>query len=334
MDRHPQPMQPSSWSRRSSSRRMRSSRSARHERDRRAQSARVGVRQLAWSQLANLTGDLSHYALIVISLIASRCGVAFRLEDREFMETTLASPNRFARRLFAPLPANYDRLAELLSMGQNSRWRRAMLDHIVAASPSLALDVASGTAGVALQLSERASAPITVIGIDLTLEMLREGQHKLRLRGRNGEVLLAAGRGEQLPFADSTFDALSFAYLLRYVEDPSETLKELARVIRPGGVMASQEFMVPPRPFWRFWWWVYTRLLLPAAGWVLGGRPWYEVGRFLGPNISAHYRRYPLPWTLEAWRRAGFDCVGAQVMSMGGGLVIWGTRSDAAPAAG
>lgn len=249
------------------------------------------------------------------------------------MAQTLAQTDRFARRLFAPLPAAYDRLAEVLSIGQNARWRRAMLDHIVPASPSLALDVAAGTAGVALQLSRRAAPGATVVGVDLTIEMLREGRRKVQCRGRSRDVLLAAGRGEQLPFPDGCFDALSSAYLLRYVEDPQQTLCELARVLRPGGVMASQEFMVPPERFWHFWWWIYTRVVLPGAGWVTGGRAWYEVGRFLGPNISAHYRRYPLEWTLEAWRRAGFEDVGARVMSLGGGLVMWGRRSDAAPAA-
>jgi demethylmenaquinone methyltransferase / 2-methoxy-6-polyprenyl-1,4-benzoquinol methylase len=84
--------------------------------------------------------------------------------------------------------------------------------------------------------------------------------------------------------------------------------------------------MLPPSRFWRFWWWLYTRLLLPAGGLLTGGREWYEVGRFLGPSISGHYHRYPLPWTVEAWRRAGFTDVGARVMSLGGGLVMWGTR--------
>ena len=76
-------------------------------------------------------------------------------------------PNRFAQSLFSPLPERYDRLAELLSMGQNGRWRRAMVDHIVPDRPDLVLDVASGPAGVALQLADRGAG--RVVGIDLTL---------------------------------------------------------------------------------------------------------------------------------------------------------------------
>ncbi len=140
-------------------------------------------------------------------------------------------------------------------------------------------------------------------------------------------IELVAGRGEQLPFPDATFDALTFTYLLRYVADPQATLAELARVVRPGGRAASLEFLAPPSPFWRFWWWLYTRLLLPVAGLLTGGREWFAVGRFLGPSISGHYRRYPVSWTVDAWREAGFTDVGVQVMSLGGGLVMWGTRA-------
>jgi demethylmenaquinone methyltransferase/2-methoxy-6-polyprenyl-1,4-benzoquinol methylase len=139
-------------------------------------------------------------------------------------------------------------------------------------------------------------------------------------------ISLVAGRAEQLPFPDGTFDALSFTYLLRYVDDPQATLGELARVVKPGGAIASLEFLLPPSRFWRFWWWLYTRIALPLGGWITGGREWFRVGRFLGPNISQHYRKYPLSWTEEAWRKAGFENVAVRVMSLGGGLVMWGTR--------
>jgi demethylmenaquinone methyltransferase/2-methoxy-6-polyprenyl-1,4-benzoquinol methylase len=236
-----------------------------------------------------------------------------------------AAGNRFAQRLFAPLPARYDRLAEILSMGQNGRWRRAMVDQVVPEAGAVVLDVASGTAGVALQLAGRTAA--RVVGVDLTEQMLRQGQRNVAAAGLRERVRLVAGRAEQLPFPDRAFDALTFTYLLRYVADPQATLTELARVVRPGGKVASLEFLRPPSAFWRFWWWLYTRLLLPLGGAVAGGREWYTVGRFLGPNISRHYRRYPVGWTVEAWRRAGFEDVGFRVMSLGGGLVMWGTRA-------
>jgi demethylmenaquinone methyltransferase/2-methoxy-6-polyprenyl-1,4-benzoquinol methylase len=238
---------------------------------------------------------------------------------------TAAERNSFAQDLFTPLPARYDRLAELLSFGQNGRWRRAMVDQIVPAPGNVVLDVASGTAGVALQLASRTGA--RVVGLDLTEHMLRRGKANVTAAGQADRISLVAGRAEQIPLPDASVDALTFTYLLRYVDDPQATLAELARVVRPGGRVASLEFCVPPSPFWHAAWWLYTRLLLPLGGLFTGGREWFEVGKFLGPSISRHYRRYPVAWTEHAWRNAGFTDVGVAVMSLGGGLVMWGTRS-------
>jgi demethylmenaquinone methyltransferase/2-methoxy-6-polyprenyl-1,4-benzoquinol methylase len=233
--------------------------------------------------------------------------------------------NRFAQRLFTPLPARYDRLAEVLSFGQNGRWRRAMTGQVDLSAGQIALDVAAGTAGVAVQVARRTAG--RVVGLDLTEQMLRRGRENVARAGQTGRIALVAGRAEQLPFGDAAFDALTFTYLLRYVADPQATLAELARVVKPGGTVASLEFMLPPSAFWRSAWWLYTRLGLPAGGLLTGGREWFAVGRFLGPSISGHYRRYPLPWTVQAWQRAGLENVGYRVMSLGGGLVMWGTRA-------
>jgi demethylmenaquinone methyltransferase / 2-methoxy-6-polyprenyl-1,4-benzoquinol methylase len=252
------------------------------------------------------------------------------------MPDDLLAPNRFARDLFDGLPARYDRLAELLSFGQNGQWRAEMVGRVVGApggvpADGVILDVASGTAGVALQLAARTAGEhrqARVVGVDLTEKMLRQGQRRVAAAGGADRITLMAGRAEQLPFPDASFDALTFTYLLRYVRDPQATLVELARVLKPGGVMASLEFCVPTGAFWHPAWWAYTRMVLPAGGLLLGGREWYRVGRFLGPNISAHYRRYPVAWTVGAWEKAGLTDVGTRVMSLGGGLVMWGTRGS------
>jgi demethylmenaquinone methyltransferase / 2-methoxy-6-polyprenyl-1,4-benzoquinol methylase len=238
----------------------------------------------------------------------------------------LDRPNSFAQQLFTPLPARYDRLAEVLSFGQNGRWRRAMVGHIAGADrPRVVLDVAAGTGGVSLQLARRTGA--RVIGLDLTRPMLAQAALNVRAAGAADVVTLVNAGAERLPFADASVDALSFTYLLRYVSDPQAVLAELARVVRPGGVVASLEFNVPPSAFWRFWWHGYTRLVLPIAGLITGGRQWYAVGRFLGPSISGHYRRYPIDWTVRAWQQAGLQHVGYAEMSLGGGLIMWGTRA-------
>ncbi len=247
------------------------------------------------------------------------------LFERRAVMASRRAPNDFARRLFAPLPGGYNRLAAVLSLGQDGRWRSTMVSHIVAARPALVLDVACGPCAVTKRLARKTSA--RVVGLDLSEAMLREGQFNIREAGLEDRVSLVLGRGEQLPFADATFDALTFTYLLRYVSDPRATLAELARVVKPGGSIASLEFAVPERLRWRVPWWLYTRALLPAAGYLTGGRAWFDVGRFLGPSISQHYRDYPVPWTVNAWNYAGVDHVEYRTMSLGGGVVMWGYRT-------
>jgi demethylmenaquinone methyltransferase / 2-methoxy-6-polyprenyl-1,4-benzoquinol methylase len=236
-------------------------------------------------------------------------------------------PNQFARDLFDGLPDRYDRLAETLSFGQNRRWRTAMVDAIATARPEPrnVLDVATGTAGVALMLAERTAATIT--GVDLTEQMLRRGRQRVHQTPEASQISLVVGNAEQLPFPDACFEALTFTYLLRYVADPAATLRELTRVLRPGAVMASLEFAVPPNPLIRAAWYAYTRALLPIAGLAAGGPAWGSVGRFLGPSITDHYRAYPIHWTVEAWHQAGMESVNVRRMSLGGGLVMWGRTS-------
>ena len=215
----------------------------------------------------------------------------------------LDTRNTFAQRLFTPLPARYDRLAEVLSFGQNGRWRRAMVGRLVATGPHQVIaDIRPAPPECRLQLAARTGARI--IGLDLTEQMLRQGARNVGAAGVGEQVRLAAARAEQLPLPDAAVDSLTFTYLLRYVDDPQATLTELARVVRPGGTVASLEFCVPPAPFWRLWWRLYTWLVLPVAGLLTGGPEWYAVGRFLGPSIAGHYRRYPLDWTVRAWQQA------------------------------
>jgi len=235
-----------------------------------------------------------------------------------------SAENEFAVKLFRRLPRRYDLLAEVLSFGQNARWRAELVNHVAGHQPQRVLDVATGTAGVAIAIARSTNAHVT--GVDVSEEMLEIGHGRVSGAALKGRIDLELGRAEALPFEDGTFDAISFTYVLRYVSDPGATIAELARALRPGGVMAGLDFYVPPSVPARAAWWLYTRAALPAAGLVLGGRAWWDVGRFLGPNISAHYRRWPLQRLVDAWEAAGMEDVEYRHMSLGGGIVMWGTK--------
>ena len=223
-----------------------------------------------------------------------------------------------ARTLFAPLGRTYDRYAALLSFGQDPRWRRFLVSRIDAGPRDTVLDVATGTGAVARELLARKRC--TVVGLDQSPEMLAEARRRLP-----ASVTLLEGRAEKLPFPDGAFDGLTFTYLLRYVDDPAAVLRELVRVVRPGGTIAGLEFAVP-RGVWRPLWELYVRVGLPVAGRVLSPG-WAEVGDFLGPSIRGFYADYPEERLLELWWNAGVRDVRARRLSLGGGIVTWGRRS-------
>jgi demethylmenaquinone methyltransferase / 2-methoxy-6-polyprenyl-1,4-benzoquinol methylase len=236
---------------------------------------------------------------------------------------TIESGSRLAPSLFAPLGPTYDRYARLLSLGQDPRWRRFLVSRLEAGPDARVLDVATGTGAVALEVVRQHGC--AVVGIDRSPEMLAVARRRVAAGGLKTRIELHEGRAEALPFPDESFDALTVTYLLRYVDDPAATLRELARVVRPGGTVALLEFGVPQSQVARALWELYVRLVLPLVGRILS-RGWHEVGRFLGPSIRDLDARLPLERQLELWTAAGIGDLRARRLSLGGGLVVWGRR--------
>jgi len=225
------------------------------------------------------------------------------------------SREEHARELFAPLGPTYDRVGAVLSLGQDPRWRRYLVSRLP--SGGHVLDVATGTGLVAAELLRRG---YQVTGVDQSPGMLAIARRRFGER-----VRLIDASAEALPLDSGSFDHLTFTYLLRYVADPAATLAELARVVRPGGVVASLEFGVPSglaHPAWR----LYVRTVLPLAGRVLRNG-WPEVGDFLGGSIRDFWQRHPLEQQLAWWHAAGVHVLGVQRLSLGGAVVIWGRRT-------
>ncbi len=232
---------------------------------------------------------------------------------------------RQALALFRGLPRRYDQVATVLSFGQDPRWRRALVSAVAPSAEDRVLDVATGTGMVAAELLRRSGC--TVVALDQSPEMLAGARARFAAQPALGaRVELLEGQAEKLPFEDSSFTALTFTYLLRYVDDPRATMRELARVVAPGGRVGYLEFGVPPRRVARMAWRFYTTIGLPVLGRVVS-REWAEVGRFLGPSIAGFYERHPLERIVEYWREAGLEDIEVRRMSLGGGIVMSATRS-------
>ncbi len=229
-------------------------------------------------------------------------------------------PRVWAQRLFTWAAHRYDEAAWWLSYGQYPRWHRFLVSRV---PPScwLVLDVATGTGAVALLLARRGHR---VVGLDLTEPMLVRARRRLLHLGLTSRVQLVRAAADALPFADAAFDAVTFTFLLRYVADPAATVRELARVLRPGGWMASLEFGLPDPP-WRWGWWLHTRLVLPAGGRIFSPG-WHRVGRFLGPSIEAFCTAHPFPEVRRWWEEAGFAEVHRRRLSLGAAEVVWGRK--------
>jgi demethylmenaquinone methyltransferase/2-methoxy-6-polyprenyl-1,4-benzoquinol methylase len=222
---------------------------------------------------------------------------------------------RHARTLFAQLGPSYDRVGAALSFGQDPLWRRFLVSRLRPGGH--VLDVATGTGLVASELLRRG---FQVTGLDQSPDMLEVARERF---GDGVELVQASA--EDMPFEDDAFDHLTVTYLLRYVDDPAATMRELARVVRPGGVVASLEFGVPPgplQPLWR----LYVGAGIPLASRVLPNG-WREVGDFLGGSIGDFWERSPLERQLEWWDGAGIRGVEVRRLSLGSGVVMWGTKA-------
>ena len=223
-----------------------------------------------------------------------------------------------ARRLFESVAARYEGPAAVFGLGQYGRWRAELVAGLDPAPKSLVLDVATGTGLVARDVVRRFD--VRVIGLDQSAAMIREAA------GRGVEdFTLVRGDGKRLPFADGAFDAVIHTYLLRYVDDPAATLTELARVLRPGGEMASIEFGVPAIPIVRGAWKLYGTLIFPTLA-RLESRGWRDIGRFLPGSIERWGAEYPPERLERLWRDAGLRGVRTKRMSLGGGVITWGRK--------
>jgi demethylmenaquinone methyltransferase/2-methoxy-6-polyprenyl-1,4-benzoquinol methylase len=227
-------------------------------------------------------------------------------------------------RIFSPVAPGYDRPAQILGLFQYRPWHRSLLSRLDLPPGARVLDMATGTGALALDLLDRGD--VQVVAADITRPMLREAQSRAGKNGKAAALQLLQCSAEAPPIAESSIDAITFAYLLRYVSDVPQTLRSLSSLLRPGGTMVSLDFAVP-RGVWYPLWRLYTDGVLPIGG-RLFSRDWGDVGAFLGPSIRDFYRRWPEARLVRAWEDAGMCEVKSRRLSLGGAIVMWGKKSE------
>jgi len=173
-----------------------------------------------------------------------------------------------SRELFAPLGPTYDRVGAALSFGQDPRWRRYLVSRLPTDQGHV-LDVATGTGDVALEFARRTRAA-SITGLDPSGGMLEVGRGKIANEGMGGRVALVEGDALALPLADASVDVVSIAFGLRNLPDYEAGVREMARVLRPGGRLVVLEFM-PPRGAALLAYRVYLGAVLPVAGRIISG---------------------------------------------------------------
>ena len=166
--------------------------------------------------------------------------------------------------MFDAISGEYDSLNRVISLGIDQRWRRRLVKMVGAKNPQSILDIATGTGDLAIALTKTGAKE--VIGLDIAAAMLQVGKEKIKKKNLEQVISMVVGDSEDLPFENDRFDAITVAFGVRNFEDLDRGLKEICRVLKPGGIFAVLETAVPRRTPFKQGYFLYTRYILPAIG--------------------------------------------------------------------
>ncbi|MDI6726421.1 MAG: ubiquinone/menaquinone biosynthesis methyltransferase [Smithellaceae bacterium] len=195
---------------------------------------------------------------------------------------------RLVKDIFSSIPKRYDLLNHLFSLGQDIRWRNFTVGQMAFNKTNRFLDVATGTADLAIAAAMRYPA-ITVLGLDFVNEMMSLGQGKIDRYGLAQRVRLIRGDATKLPFPDNAFDVTAIAFGIRNIPDKLQALREMTRVTVPGGQVFVLEMSFPRKRHWQLLFYPYLNLVLPLLSRLLSRNP--AAYRYLADSIM----NFPAP---------------------------------------
>ncbi len=235
--------------------------------------------------------------------------------------TRLTEKGRGIRDMFDRIAPRYDLLNRLLSLGIDRRWRRFAVRQLTVPAGGKVLDVATGTGDVALEIGRQTGKGVVIVGADFTQRMLALGRGKIARSPYRDRILLVNAPCESLPHPDGLFDGVTIAFGIRNVVDRQEGLREMARVLKPGGRAVILEFATPRNGLFRSIYYFYFRRLLPWLGGLLSQRSAYQ---YLPDSVL----EFPDRETFSAMMaEAGFTAVEVHDLTGGIAAVHVGTRT-------
>ncbi len=185
--------------------------------------------------------------------------------------------------MFDDISPRYDFLNHFLSFGIDHGWRKKLVKMLAGVKPGDVLDVATGTGDLAIAIASL--KPMKIVGIDISEKMLEVGRAKLAAKGLDNLITLRRGDAEKIPFSDNSFHAITVAFGVRNFENLEVGLKEMRRVLRPGGVMLILEFSHPSAFPMRQLYGIYSRFVIPVMGRMISGNS--KAYSYLPESVAA-----------------------------------------------
>jgi len=232
----------------------------------------------------------------------------------------LTEKGRGIRDMFDRIAPRYDLLNRVLSLGIDRRWRRFAVRQLQVPRDGLVLDIATGTGDVALEIARQTDASVGIIGSDFTQGMLVIGREKIAGSPYRDRIRLVNAPCEAMPHPDQTFDGITIAFGIRNVVDREQGLREMLRVLKPGGRAVILEFATPRNGFFRAVYYFYFRRVLPWLGGLISQRSAYQ---YLPDSVLEFPDRETFKSMMAA---AGFSDVRIYDLTGGIAAVHVGTR--------
>jgi len=223
--------------------------------------------------------------------------------------------------MFSRIAPKYDLVNHIASLGQDYFWRRRVVRYLDSTKQIALADLATGTGDLLIELLAGRPNIISSAALDLSAEMLALCEKKLAIREFSSRVTLVCGDAANVPFADGSFDVVTIGFGIRNVPDAAKGLREIHRILRPGGQCLVLEFSLPPGPVVRGLYLFYLRYIVVLIGRVISGNA--DAYRYLNSSVESFYSAKDFRRLME---NAGFEDVTAEALSFGVAHIYRGTK--------